>query len=122
MRGQYAPLTYDAGTTSDDPIGEIRRAIDGIRFSVGSEAVMSPDPGVAPVSREVRTDARSLPSGIVVTGPMDKVDAATIVSVYGRVPRAFLHWFEEVRSQLKDQREMLEHCVFEESWWSFSRW
>jgi len=83
---------------------------------------MNPDRGVTPESREARTDARSQPSGIVVTGPMDELDASTIVSVYGRVPRAFLQWFEAVRSQLKDQQQMLEHCVFEEGWWSLSRW
>ena len=122
MRGQYVPLTYDVGTTSDNPIGEIRRAIDEIRFSVGSEAVMSPDRGVTPKSRETRTDARSQPPGIVVTGPMDELDASTIVSVYGRAPRAFFQWFEELRRQLKDQQQVLEHCRFEEGWWSFDRW
>ena len=121
MRGQYVPLTYDAGTTSDNPTDEIRRAIDEIRFSVGSEAVMSPDRGVTPESREARTDARSQPPGIVVTGPMDELDASTIVSVYGRAPRAFFQWFEELRRQLKDQQQVLEHCRFEEGWWSFSR-
>ena len=115
MRGQYVPLAYDAGDTTDDSIGEIREAIDEIRFSVGSEARDTS-------SREGRARARAPRGGIVVLEPMDWLDAATIVSVYGRVPRAFFQWFEELRNQLKDQQQMLEHCRFEEGWWSFDRW
>ena len=122
MRGQYVPLAYDAGDTTDDSISEIREAIDEIRFSVGSEAVRSPRIGSVRNSRGRGTETWSPPAGIVVLGPMDEVDAATIVSVYGRVPRAFFQWFEELRNQLKDQQQMLEHCRFEEGWWSFDRW
>ena len=121
MRGQYVPLPCHADITLAAS-EEIQGAIDAIRFSVDSQAGVRSRAASVRNPREGCAEAFSRASGIVVMGPMDKVDAATTVSLYGRVPRAFLQWFEEVRSQLKDQQQMLEHCVFEESWWSFSRW
>ena len=114
MRGHHVLSPCHAFITSAAS-REIREAVDAIRFSVGSEAS---DTNV----REDRERTTSAHPEIVVLGPMNKLDAVTIVSAYGRVPRAFFQWFEELRSQLKDQQQMLEHCHFEEGWWAFDRW
>lgn len=121
MRGHYVPLPDHGGITSTAS-EEIQEAIDEIRFSPCAQENVIACVGSVRDSRKDRTETCSRPTGIVVLGPMDRLDAATIVSVYGRAPRAFFQWFEELRSQLKDQQQMLEHCRFEEGWWSFDRW
>ena len=114
MRGDYLPSAYGSALTSDDPLEEIQRAIDEVRFA-GRQQRNSDEPERrAAVPGKKWSSGQSQAPQLVVVGPTDRAETCVIVSVRGRAPRDFFRWFAELRSRLEDQHMMLQLCHFEE--------
>lgn len=109
MRGQYVPSPYDTAAASDDPLEEIRKAIDEVRFSSGPARSSSSRTDGFPVQPETPWVVPRL----VFVNPIDRLDGHVIVPIRGQVPLAFFRWFDELKSKLEGQRTMLNACRFE---------